>query len=193
MTGVVLSGGQSKRMGTDKGLLLIENKSWVKNAADKLQPLCNQVVVSINPHQADYSSEFPSSMLVEDNASIQVNGPLHGLLSVHSAYPDEDLFILACDMVAMHPMVLEALLETYQNKPGHEVYVFNNDDGYQPVAGIYTSGLLSKILLQSRLGILSKFSLKHVLEHSNTFLLPVSEQWNQYFVNYNYKEDIDFQ
>jgi molybdopterin-guanine dinucleotide biosynthesis protein A len=193
MTGVVLSGGQSRRMGTDKGLLMTENKSWVKNAVDKLQIVCDKVVVSVNPAQTSYYSEFPSSMLVEDEKSIQVNGPLHGLLSVHTHFPNDDLFVLACDMVAMHSMVLEELLEIYKNKPGFEMYVYNNDDGYQPVAGIYTSALLEDILLQSRMGILSKFSLKHVLENSKTCLVPVSEQWNQYFVNYNYRDDIDFQ
>lgn len=193
MTGVVLSGGQSLRMGTDKGLLLSENKSWVKTAADKLEGICNKVVVSVNPSQMESYSEFSPGMLVEDNSSIHVHGPLHGLLSVHHLYPEDDLFILACDMVAMHTMVLEELLETYKNKPGFEVYVYNNDDGYQPVAGIYTSKLLSAILLQSRMGILNKFSLKHVLENSKACLVPVSEQWNPYFVNYNFREDIDFQ
>jgi molybdopterin-guanine dinucleotide biosynthesis protein A len=193
ITGVVLSGGQSRRMGADKGLLKTENKSWVKIAVDKLRVVCENVVVSVNPAQTAYYSEFPSSMLVEDQKSIRVNGPLHGLLSVHTIYPGADLFVLACDMVAMHSMVLEELLEIYKSKPGFEVYVYNNDDGYQPVAGIYTSALLSEILLQSRMGILSKFSLKHVLENSRTCLIPVSDQWNQYFVNYNYREDIDFQ
>jgi len=193
MTGVVLSGGQSKRMGTDKGMIITESKSWVNLAFEKLDGLCKQVVVSVNPSQLPVYTEYVEANLVPDDPSIQVNGPLHGLLSVHTKFPAEDLLVLACDMVGMHSMVLENLIESQLSQPGFEMYVYNNDDGYQPTAAIYSASLLEEILLQSRMGILGKFSLKHIIENSNAFVLPVSDQWNPYFVNYNFKEDIDFQ
>lgn len=194
MTGVILCGGQSRRMGRDKGLLLAENKTWVRHAFNKLQPVCDNVVISVNPSQKKtYSTEFESVLLVEDNAAVDVRGPLHGLFSVHMKFPNEDLLVLACDMVAMNGMVLENLRNTFSERPGYEAYVYSSDDGYQPVVGIYTSGLLSKLLQEYKAGNLHKYSLKHVLENTSVCFIPVSEEWEAYFLNYNYKEDIDFQ
>lgn len=194
MLGVVLSGGESRRMGTDKGLLLAENESWVQNAYSKLSSLVAEVVISINPSQLqEYASQFQAGQLLADNAGLSVKGPLHGLLSVHLQFPGEDLFVLACDMVAMDNKALEHLLHAYRNHPGKDCYVFKNDNGYQPLAGIYTASLLSNILQQIEHGQLHKFSMKHVLDFADTHVLTVPETWNKYFVNYNYKEDIDFQ
>lgn len=194
MTGLVLSGGQSRRMGTDKGMLLAENKSWVQIAFDKLSQLVPQIVISVNATQRPlYASQFEDSLVVTDNDSIAVNGPLHGLLSVHLLYPEEDLLLLACDMVSMEKIVLSGLVQNFHNQPGHECYVYKNDNGYQPMAGIYTAGLLAKILQQVRSGFLHKFSMKHVLDNADTCVISLPGNWNPFFVNYNYKEDIDFQ
>ncbi|MES2649157.1 MAG: molybdenum cofactor guanylyltransferase [Bacteroidota bacterium] len=194
MTGLVLSGGQSRRMGTDKGMLVAENKSWVQTAFDKLSQFVPRVVISVNAIQRPlYASQFEDDLVIADDDSVAVNGPLHGLLSVHLRYPEEDLLLLACDMVSMEKIVLSALVENFYNQPGHDCYVFKNDNGYQPMAGIYTAGLLAKLLQQVQAGILHKFSMKHVLDNADTFVSNLPVNWNTFFVNYNYKEDIDFQ
>ena len=194
MKGVVLSGGESRRMETDKGLLLAENKSWVQTAYDKLSTILPQVVISINRSQYEvYAGQFANGELVPDNNSIKVNGPLHCLLSVHVQFPGDDLLVLACDIVGMHPLVLSNLLQTFNEHPGHDCYTFKNDNGYQPLAGIYTSKILSEILQQAESGELIKFSMKHVIDTTDTYTMNVPADWNKYFANYNYKEDIDFQ
>ena len=48
LLGVVLCGGQSKRMGSDKGLLVKDGKPWAMCIADKLEKAALPVVVSIN-------------------------------------------------------------------------------------------------------------------------------------------------
>ncbi len=194
MTGVVLSGGESRRMGTDKGLLIAENKSWVKAAYDKLSTLGLNTVISVNSSQLElYAQQFERKQLVADNDSLHINGPLHGLLSVHLQFPSEDLLVLACDMIAMDNIVLAHLHQTYKDLPGKDCYVFQNDNGAQPLAGIYTASLLYRIFQENQQGQLQKFSMKHVLETSNTHLINIPVDWEKYFVNYNFKEDIDFQ
>jgi len=194
MIGVVLSGGESRRMGNDKGLIIAENKNWAQAAHDKLAPFVNQVVVSVNPAQYDiYSQQFPASQLVQDSDLIDVKGPLHGLLSVHLLYPREDVFVLACDMIAMEPHVLRAIFIAYQEQPQKDCYICTGKNGGQPLAGIYTAALLQYLFLLRQNSQLEKFSMKHVLEISNTYIIPVPEAWEPYFVNCNFKEDIDYQ
>ncbi|CAN5442997.1 molybdenum cofactor guanylyltransferase MobA [soil metagenome] len=194
MTGVVLSGGESRRMGNDKGLLMAENKNWAQAAHDKLAPFVNHVVVSVNPSQYEiYNQQFLVSQLVQDTDLTDIHGPLHGLLSVHLQYPGQDLFVLACDMIAMNAPVLTAIFVAYQEDSRKECYVCNSKNGLQPLAGIYTSALFERILLLRRNQQFEKFSMKYVLEISNTHIIPVQEAWEPYFVNCNFKENVNYQ
>src|SRR5688572_17949633 len=102
MLGIILSGGQSSRMGQDKGLLKLEAKTWAQTAIDKLSILNFPVKISVNRSQfSQYAEVFSPADLIEDNETLSLKGPLLGVLSAHVHYPDEDLFILACDMPLM--------------------------------------------------------------------------------------------
>ncbi len=114
MIGVILCGGQSSRMGTDKGLLKLHANTWAQTAVDKLAELQLPVVISVNKNQyADYATIFSPQQLITDNDSLQIKGPLAGLLSVHLQHPAEDLLLLACDMPLMETSLLKELLTIY--------------------------------------------------------------------------------
>ena len=50
ITGIILSGGKSTRMGTDKGFLLLNKKPFTQYSIDALQPLVSEIlIVSDNP------------------------------------------------------------------------------------------------------------------------------------------------
>ena len=73
MKGVILSGGESTRMGSDKGLLTFHSTSWTQNAVKKIKDLQIPVVVSINQKQIEsYSSILSSQILIVDNDSLEV-------------------------------------------------------------------------------------------------------------------------
>ena len=48
MYGLILCGGKSSRMGTDKGLLKLEANTWAQTAVDKLSELSIPVKLSVN-------------------------------------------------------------------------------------------------------------------------------------------------
>ena len=45
ITGIVLAGGKSSRMGTDKGLLKFNGKSFVQYSLDALKPLVSEIII----------------------------------------------------------------------------------------------------------------------------------------------------
>src|SRR5258705_6413479 len=143
MTGVVLCGGQSTRMGADKGLLKLQAGTWAQTAIDKMAELPLPVVLSVNEEQYNsYSTIFTIEQLVKDNETINVRGPLRGVLSVHDQYPDAYLFVLACDMPLMETAILKQLFRCYEIQTA-DAFVYTNDGVYEPLCGIYTAKELS--------------------------------------------------
>ena len=184
--GVILCGGKSTRMGTDKGLLKLASTPWAQVAADKMKALQIPVVLSINTAQLnEYSSFFDASILIADDPQLDIYGPLRGVLSVHKCYPGKDLFVLACDMPLIDISILQQLLEVYLNNKNFDSFIFSNEQEPEPVCGIYTSRALAQILRIFESGQLAKHSLKFILEQLNTLLTPLKEDQKKYFINAN--------
>lgn len=56
LTGLVLAGGQGRRMGgVDKGLQLLRSRPMVEWVLERLKPQVTEVVINANQHQAEYA------------------------------------------------------------------------------------------------------------------------------------------
>lgn len=186
MIGVVSCGGQSTRMGSDKGLLKLQANTWAQTAVDKLNVLELPVVISINEKQQEaYSVIFSPDRLITDDLSLQIRGPVCGVLSVHLRFPKEDLVLLACDMPLMEAALLKELLEQYHHYPSNDAYVFTNDGEPEPFCGIYKSSGLAHILQLHQANQLPKHSMKYMLEHMTTRTIPLPPDKKQCFRNFN--------
>ena len=186
MLGVILCGGKSTRMGSDKGLLKLEAKTWAQTAVDKLATLQIPTTISINKNQYnDYAAVFPPSDLITDNEMLQLRGPLVGTLSTHLRYPDEDIFLLGCDMPLMEPFLLKELLQSYQSDPLADAFVFTNDGEPEPLCGIYKASGLAAVLAMYHSQQLTKHSMKFMLYHIRMFAIPIAEENKKFFRNFN--------
>ncbi|MBB1376925.1 molybdenum cofactor guanylyltransferase [Pseudoalteromonas sp. SR43-2] len=110
-TGVVLAGGKSSRMGSDKADLVLKNKTLLHNACDLLKDAgAKNILISRNvtnpvKSSSQYSCDYPSEKYVKD---IYPNsGPLGGIYSTLIA-TEHDLLITAVDM----PLLTSSLLST---------------------------------------------------------------------------------
>jgi molybdenum cofactor guanylyltransferase len=186
MTGVVLCGGQSRRMQKDKGLLMHDGITWAENMALLLLAVCPEIVLSVNANQHAYQTELGRYTLVTDDPLLGIYGPLQGLLSVHQQIPGQDIFLLACDMQQMKPEVLRALAGTYLANPGFEAWVFLRPDGSpEPLTAIYSAKALAGILKKHRDTPLPKHSMKYLLDQLRVFYMPVPDSWSASFANFN--------
>ncbi|QDW25012.1 molybdenum cofactor guanylyltransferase [Pedobacter sp. KBS0701] len=192
MLGIVLCGGQSLRMGTDKGLLSHQDKLWAKVAADKLISLNLPVKFSVNPlQQPTYAHYFDDQQLISDNPSLDVRGPLLGMLSAHLSDTEEDLFLLACDILLMESRLLEKLIHSAKADDSFDAYIFTKDGQQEPLCGIYKSEGLKKIIFMLQNNALVKHSMKYILGNLRVSEIAVKEHDYRYFLNFNSHAEIN--
>ncbi|MEN9570146.1 MAG: hypothetical protein RL172_1377 [Bacteroidota bacterium] len=186
LKGLILCGGQSLRMGSDKGLLKLQASTWAQTAADKMAALNIPVYISVNEQQyTDYATVFLSPQLVTDNSTLAIKGPLLGLLSMHLAFTTTDILVLACDMPLMEPSLLQTLQLQQQQQPQYGAYIYTNQSMPEPLCGIYTSKALAAVYKLLIKGDLQKHSMKYMLEHISVFSTELGEEQKKCFRNFN--------
>ena len=180
---VVMCGGESKRMGRDKGLIRKGGIPWAKLVANIFEGLHLPYVVSVNRTQVPtYSEVFSADLLIIDGEG-SVEGPLTGLLSVHQMHPEKDLLLIACDMVEMELETVKALLELYSKEKGYDFYGYQSAQIIEPFCSIYASNFLKQILKEATQGKLQHFSMQNVIRNGRQRLLSANE--NRSFKNFN--------
>jgi molybdopterin-guanine dinucleotide biosynthesis protein A len=102
--GLVMAGGDSRRMGTDKAYILrADGSTWLQHAAGLLGACCDRVLISVKEPQRGCA---PGGLDVITDGYAGI-GPAAGLLSAWDSFPDRPWLVLATDM----PLVTVALLE----------------------------------------------------------------------------------
>ncbi len=99
LNGLILSGGLSTRMGSEKRLLAYHEKPQEQYLYDLLKPFCEEVFVSINASQICH---LPA---IEDCFD-DMKSPLVGIISAMKAFPNNAWLVIACDM----PFINEDLI-----------------------------------------------------------------------------------
>ena len=182
LLGAVVCGGLSKRMGSDKGLLQVNNKTWAKHLVGKLQGAGLEVIVSINTNQKkQYKELFSEEVLVVDR--FDIGGPMNGLLSVHNKCSEKDILLMACDMIDMEEPLLQNLIAVYESKKSFDFYAYEIEGVVQPFCAIYTAGALKELTQRLEQQTLGSSSLRYTLEHGNTYKLTSTHSMP--FTNYN--------
>lgn len=188
MTGVVLCGGQSTRMGQDKGLLEMNGATWAGVAEAKFDVCSLPYVFSVAAHHySQYSKLFPQKLAICDDPALPVGGPLKGILSVHKQMPAEDLFVLAVDMPLMPAGLINTLMLAAQEQTG-EAYFFKNGPQLEPLCAVYTAAALCRIYAMVASGTLGRFSMHHVLGLLQTKCISLHA--DNAFLNCNTPDDL---
>lgn len=180
LIGVVLCGGQSRRMGRDKGLIERDGVCWAARMGRKLAPL--PVVYSIREEQEGaYSAVLPGVCFIIDAGG--PGGPLNGLLSVHRRFPGKDLLLLACDMQEVDEGTIGEVMEAYR-QGGAEFYAYADKEFLQPFCAVYTAAGLARVFGQMG----DERRVRAVIGMGKVRRLEVSRA--EAFRNYNFSSDI---
>lgn len=107
LCGLVLTGGKSSRMGTDKAALDYGAGEESRRVFGLLEEVCQQVFVSCRADQADLPGR---KGLPQIHDQLVGRGPLAGLLAAFDQRPEAAWLVVACDLPRLDRSVIDALL-----------------------------------------------------------------------------------
>jgi molybdenum cofactor guanylyltransferase len=183
LTGVIIAGGRSKRMGVEKGLVQLGSKPLIMYPVGLLKELCSNVIISANSHAFD----FIELDVISDKAP--GNAPMIGIYSALLSAATEYILVLSCDM----PFINVDLLQHIINLSGDAKAVIASHDGYaEPLCGIYHHDLIPELELQIAE---KKFKLITFLEKVESIYVEINENLLFYnpglFLNVNTPGDLE--
>jgi len=184
VSGIVLSGGKSSRMGSDKGLKIFKGKPLVEYAIEALEPYCGNILLSTN--NPENYKKYDVTIVEDEIKSI---GPIGGIYSCLKKSSSEINIFLSCDMPFVDSRLIKFLLENIDADIDALVPVHDGNK-VEPLCAYYNLGLLSsfKSFVETK-----NYKLMDFLDSINAKKLTM-EGWsgynNLYFNNFNTPEDI---
>ena len=129
MTGAILAGGRSTRMGTNKALLEFGGVRIIEGLLSKIRSLFPEILIIANEQAVYADLGVP---VIPDR--IPEKGSLGGIYTAvyHSTFPQA--LCIACDMPLASPAVIAHLRGL---APGYDVVVPRTAEGYQPLHAVY--------------------------------------------------------
>jgi molybdenum cofactor guanylyltransferase len=185
ISGIILSGGKSQRMGQDKAFIRIGEKPIIGTITDLFQKLFKETLIVTNRKDLYlhlrvnvYEDIFPN------------HGALGGLYTGLFRSHFSNSFTVACDMPSLKANVINYLC---QEAAGYDVVVPRTEDGFQPLHAVYSKRCLEpilKILMEERTRILDFYPLVRVRTVEAGELLSIDPEM-QSFVNINTPEELN--
>ncbi len=130
LTGIILAGGKSRRMGKDKGLIIFKGKPFIKYIIEALQPLVNEIVIVSDDEAYDV---FMETTRIPDR--IPASGPLGGIYTGLDYIKTPYAIVLSCDIPKIKTDSLEKLTRhiTIEN----DVVQYEYDGETMPLIAVY--------------------------------------------------------
>ncbi|GGB94548.1 NTP transferase domain-containing protein [Dyadobacter sediminis] len=141
--GMVVCGGQSTRMGTDKSEMVYHKKPQREHVSEMLSDFCEKVFVSCNSKQAGRISN-PDSLLI-DLPEFSNIGPMAALLTANFFFPDRDFVVLACDYPFIIKKDLASFLQAIDEKSFAAAFYNEQHGVYEPLIAWYSKDALLEI------------------------------------------------
>ena len=179
ITGIILAGGKSRRMGVDKGFILWKNKPFISYIADAMKPLVGNIVIVSDNEQ--YNS-FGFSRIKD---VISDKGPLSGLYSGLLSSKTRWNLVLSCDVPLVNTTLLELLVKNCDTE--NDIVLFKVDDRQMPLVALYKKDCIKKC---NSLFSTNQWSLRSLLSEFRVREIELKESQKHLVVNINYPEDL---
>ena len=137
VTGVILAGGESRRMGSDKSLLPLDGGRFIDHAYRTLAALFDEVIIVTN--SPDLYAGLPCRKVPD---LYPVKGSLAGIHSGLSHARSDRIFVVACDMPFLSAEVIRRLCARGE---GSDVVIPRSERGVEPLHALYDTRCLPAV------------------------------------------------
>jgi molybdopterin-guanine dinucleotide biosynthesis protein A len=184
MTGVILSGGKSVRMGENKAFIDIDGVPIIHRIYTLFKELFQEIIIVTNQKELflNFDSKIYSDLIPNKGA---LGGLYTGIFFSNFPYS----FCVACDMPFINRFLVQYLIK---NKEAYDVIVPQTKDGLHPLHAIYSKNCLKPIketIENGKYKIMDFYQLvkvKIIKEEEFGFLDPIGES----FININTPEEL---
>ena len=179
ITAIVLAGGKSQRMGTDKGFLDLNGKTFIQHICDALKPIVGSNILIVSANKEYDALGFSR---VED--IIENKGPVGGLYTALKESKTKVNLVLSVDV----PLVSTDLLQWLIKNHGETDMVTQTKigDKTSPLIGVYDRSM--KIVFGEHMAG-NQLKLRRVIEDVKHQTIEVPEKWSNQVQNINTKEE----
>jgi molybdopterin-guanine dinucleotide biosynthesis protein A len=132
--GLVLAGGRSSRMRSDKAALTYQGEAQLERAVSLLGTILPRVFVSVRADQAEEPLRARFERIVDRHQDI---GPIAGVLAAQAAHPAAAWLVLACDLPLLDAATLGNLLRERDAARMATAYRSSHDGLPEPLCAIY--------------------------------------------------------
>ncbi|PKP23836.1 MAG: hypothetical protein CVU06_06225 [Bacteroidetes bacterium HGW-Bacteroidetes-22] len=182
VTGLILAGGRSRRMGTDKGLVSYHGRKLIEWAIDILSPLSNELLISTSNKVYE---QFGFRTVADKFTFAGPGGGIHAALEVTA---NNTLVVLSVDTPNMTTAFLSHLISLNVNA---DAVVPRHAGGFiEPLCAVYNTSAIDSIGMSLSSGI---FKMSEILDRISVkyYELSASESTSNLFYNINSRYDLE--
>ncbi len=186
ISGVILAGGKSSRMGTDKAMLKIGQYRTIERIAGVLRTLVDEILIVTNHPEkyAQYGDRTTGDIMPG-------NGPLGGLHAglVRAAHPL--VLVAACDLPFISAPLARLMIKCMSAE--YDAVVPRYQDHFEPLCALYGKSSLRVIEQRLSLGLnktirlFDELRIRYLEEEE---MLPVEPCLEKVFFNVNTPDDL---
>ena len=173
---IILCGGRSRRMGKDKGSLILNGKPMVLHVLDTVKDTADEIILVLRDQE---QIEKYKPILKEENTPIKIvvdeikdQGPLVGILTGLSQINSEYAQILPCDSPFISKEFVLKMFEIAENEEFDAIVPIWDDGHIEPLHSIYRKNVVDTIrdLIKNE-----KRNVRSLIDHLNVKYIDVGE------------------
>lgn len=180
ITGIILAGGKSTRMGNDKGLLNLNGSAFMSHIIETIKPFVNNIIIVSN----NIDHDVFKLKRVED--VIKDAGPLAGLYSGLYHSNTANNLVLSCDVPLINSAVLNKLINGFDEKM--DVIQLQSQNKTMPLIALY-----KKKCMHQCLDLLQKNErrLRFAVSQFKTKTINLDSHLDEYIKNINTTQQLE--
>jgi molybdopterin-guanine dinucleotide biosynthesis protein A len=186
MDGLILAGGENKRLPFLKGFIEINGEKIIESTVSLFKRIFQRVMISTNNPELYF---YLGTSLIGD--TMKYRGPMTGIYSALTVPGVSEVFVTACDMPFINGILVEYMVSKWESKWDAAIPVFDNKP--QPLFGIYSGKIADRIadsIKNEKRSLREFLKTIHVLYISEERVRSIDREGKS-FVNINTLKDLE--